>query len=134
MPEPLFFVDRSLGRVRVPALLRERDWALVTLAEHYGVPQDEEVDDVTWLRLAGQRGWPVLMKDERIKYRAVERRALTDHGVRAFCLTSGNLDAQAMAGCFLQHQGRIWSEAMRAGAAALFAVSRQGVREIELDD
>lgn len=38
---PLFFVDRSLGRVRVPALLRQADWSLVTLSEHYGVPQDE---------------------------------------------------------------------------------------------
>ena len=53
MPGPLFFVDRSLGRVRVPALLRESGWALVTLSEHYGVPQDEAVDDVAWLRLAG---------------------------------------------------------------------------------
>lgn len=95
MPGALFFVDRSLGRVRVPALLRENGWALVTLAEHYGVPQDQAVDDVAWLRLAGERGWPVLMKDERIKYRTAERRALIVHGVRAFCLTSGNLDAQA---------------------------------------
>jgi hypothetical protein len=65
VPGPLFFVDRSLGRVRVPALLRESGWALVTLSEYYGVPQDEAVDDVAWLRLAGQQGWPVLMKDER---------------------------------------------------------------------
>jgi hypothetical protein len=41
VPGPLFFVDRSLGRVRVPALLRESGWALVTLSEYYGVPQDE---------------------------------------------------------------------------------------------
>jgi hypothetical protein len=95
VPGPLFFVDRSLGRVRVPALLRESGWALVTLSEHYGVPQDEAVDDVAWLRLAGERGWPVLMKDERIKYRTAERRALIDHGVRAFCVTSGNLNARA---------------------------------------
>lgn len=91
MPGPLFFVDRSLGRVRVPALLRESGWALITLSEHYGVPHDEAVDDVAWLLLAGERGWPVLMKDERIKYPTAERRALIDHGVRAFCLTSGNL-------------------------------------------
>lgn len=101
MPGPRFFVDRSLGRIRVPAFLRESGWALVTLSEHYGVPQDEDVDDVAWLRLAGEQGWPVLMKDERIKYRAAERRALIVHDVRAFCLTSGNLDAQAMADCSL---------------------------------
>lgn len=66
MPGPLFFVDRSLGRVRVPMVLRESGWSLVTLSEHYGVPHDEAVADVEWLRLVGRQGWPVLMKDERI--------------------------------------------------------------------
>lgn len=133
MPGPQFFLDRSLGRLRVPALLRENGWDLVTLAEHYGVPQDEAVDDVAWLRLAGERGWPVLMKDERIKYRTAERRALTHHGVTAFCLTAGNLSAQAMADCFVRDQKRIWAEAVRPGPA-LFAVSRSGIREVGLDD
>jgi PIN domain-containing protein len=133
VPGPQFFVDRSLGRVRVPMLLRDSGWSLVTLAEHYGVPHDEAVEDVVWLRLAGEQGWPVLMKDERIRYRTAERRALMVHGVRAFCLTSGNLDAQSMADCFLRHQHRIWTEAARTGPA-LFAVSRRDVQEVVLDD
>jgi hypothetical protein len=131
VPGPLFFVDRSLGRVRVPALLRESGWTLLTLAEHYGIPHDETVDDVEWLQLAGQRGWPVLMKDERIKYRTAERQALLNHGVRAFCLTSGNLTAQTMADCFLRHQDLIWSEASGDGPA-LFAVSRAEIRPVKL--
>lgn len=77
---------------------------LITLAEHYGIPADESVLDVDWLRLAGQNQWPVLMKDERIKYRTPERRALLDHDVRAFCLTSGNLPAEEMAECFNRHR------------------------------
>lgn len=89
--------------------------------------------DVEWLQLAGRQGWRVLMKDERIKYRTAERQALIAHGVRAFCLTSGNLTAQAMADCFVRHQVRIWSESTGDGPA-LFAVSRAGVREIDLSD
>lgn len=46
-PQPKFFLDRSLGRVAVPALLRAAGWNLVTLAEHYGVPNDEQVADTT---------------------------------------------------------------------------------------
>lgn len=34
-----FFVDRSLGRIAAPKLLREAGRALITLAEHYGVPR-----------------------------------------------------------------------------------------------
>ena len=35
-PAPHFFVDRSLGRLRVPGALRAAGWSVTTLAEHYG--------------------------------------------------------------------------------------------------
>lgn len=97
------------------------------------MPQDEAVDDVTWLRLAGERGWPVLMKDERIKYRTAERQTLIARGVRVFCLTSGNLTSRAMADCFIRHHDAIWSQATGAGAA-LFAVSKVSLRRVDLDE
>ncbi len=62
---PDLFWDRSLGRRQVPALLRDAGVRLHTLAEMYGVPADEAVADTEWLELVGQRGWPVLVKDER---------------------------------------------------------------------
>ena len=40
---PDLFLDRSLGRIKVPTLLRAQGLRLVTLAERYGVPQDENV-------------------------------------------------------------------------------------------
>jgi hypothetical protein len=46
---PFVFVDRSLGRIEVPRLLRAGGIDLITLAEHYGRPQDEEIDDPTWI-------------------------------------------------------------------------------------
>jgi hypothetical protein len=46
---PTAFVDRSLGRVQVPQLLRAAGVELVTLAEHYDVRADEQVTDVTWI-------------------------------------------------------------------------------------
>jgi len=62
---PTLFIDRSLGRIQVPRLLREAGLELVTLAEHYGIPQDEDVADVTWLTEVAARGWVALGKDER---------------------------------------------------------------------
>ncbi len=50
---PDLLLDRSLGRIRVPQLLRSAGLRLVTLAEHYGVPAAEAVSDETWLELAG---------------------------------------------------------------------------------
>lgn len=133
MASPHFFVDRNLGRRQVPELLRAEGWDLVTLAEHYGIPADESVADVDWLQVAGGRGWPVLMKDERIRYRPAERAALLTHGVRAFCLTSGNLTGREMAELFIRHRADVWGHA--AGpTAALFSISRTALRQVDLRD
>jgi len=128
---PDLFLDRSLGRVHVPATLRAAGLRLHTLADVYGSPADETVADVDWLALAGHRGWPVLMKDTRIRYRSAEREALTAHGVRAFCLTNGNLRAAEMAQHFLEALPAIEREC-RAPGPFLFAVSRSGLRRIHL--
>lgn len=126
-----FFLDRSLGRVQLPQLLRDDGWELHTLAEVFGVPKDETVSDVEWLTLAGANGWPVLMKDQRIRYRSAEVGALIDSSVRAFVLTSRNLTAREMARAFITHKSRIHAEALKPGSA-LFAVTTSSIREIDL--
>ena len=131
MSGPLFFVDRSLGRVRLPRLLRADGWSLVTMAEHYGEETGQGVNDTDWLQLAGENGWPVLAKDERIRYRPAERTAIIAHGVRAFYLTSGNLTAEHMAAAFVVNRSAIWDSAVETGPG-LFAVTRTSVRQIDL--
>jgi hypothetical protein len=55
---PDLFLDRSLGRIQVPALLRAAGLRLRTLAEVYGVPADEDISDVEWLTRAGNQQCP----------------------------------------------------------------------------
>jgi hypothetical protein len=98
---PKFFLDRSLGRVAVPALLRAAGWDLVTLAEHYGVPEDERVADPEWIREAAVRGWPILMKDKRIRYRRPEIDTVIQYQAQCFVITKGDLPSGEMAGRFL---------------------------------
>lgn len=128
---PDLFLDRSLGRRQVPALLRAAGLRLHTLAEVYGVPADEAVADTEWLELAGQRAWPVLMKDERIRYRPSERAAVVAHRVQAFCLTSGNLRAAAMAEQYLAVMDDL-AHACASPGPFLFAVSARGLRRLDL--
>ncbi len=101
---PDLFLDRSLGRIKVPQLLRDAGLRLVTLAEHYGIPADESVVDEEWLELAGTAGWAVFMKDTRIRYNPAERSAVLRHTVRCFCLTSQSLSSAEMAGRFLDSE------------------------------
>jgi PIN like domain len=100
---PDLFLDRSLGRIKVPLLLRAAGLRLTTLAEHYGIPADESVADDNWLRLAGSRDWVVFMKDTRVRYNRPERQAVKAHGVRCFCLANQNLTGDEMAGRFLNN-------------------------------
>ncbi len=43
--------------------------------------------DQQWLPIVGQLGWPVIMRDKRIRRRIREKAALVDAGVQAFVLT-----------------------------------------------
>ena len=100
---PDLFIDRSLGRIQVPKILRGAGLRLVTLAEHYGMPQDEKVLDITWLADVGALGWVVFMKDERIRHNPSEKAAIMAYKIRCFCLTRQDLRAAEMANCFLHN-------------------------------
>lgn len=128
---PELFIDRSLGRRQVPDLLRAAGVQLRTLAEVYGIPADENVEDVTWLGRAGAEQWPVLMKDERIRYRTIERAAPVAFRVQAFCLTNGNLRAAEMADVYLQALPAI-AFACRTPGPFLYVISRRGLRLVEV--
>lgn len=65
--------------------------------DHY--PQD--TPDEVWLWGVGDNGWVVLTKDDQIRYRPLERRALMAAGVRAFVLAARNLNALEMGRVFV---------------------------------
>lgn len=126
---PDLFVDRSLGRVTVPRLLREHGLRLTTLAERYGVPADEKITDVEWLGDAGRNGEAVLMKDEMIAHRPAERVAVVEHSVRCFCLARKDLSGPAMANEILQNLPAI-TDACGEDASGVWIIRRQGLRRL----
>jgi hypothetical protein len=115
-PQPLkFFLDRSLGRKAVPEALRADSWQLVTLAEHYGVPADEQVADAVWIEEAAKRGWPILMKDKRIRHRSAEIGAVVEHCARCFVITRGDLPSSEMINRFIGNKASIFAAAVEPG-------------------
>jgi len=128
---PDLFLDRSLGRIQVPLLLRAQGLRLITLAEHYGVPQDEKIDDPTWLADVGQRKWAVLMKDERIRYNAPELNAVKQYGLRCFCLNRQDLRAREMAGRFLRNL-QAMADACRTPGPFIYAVHEDRLQLLQL--
>jgi len=104
---------------------------LVTLAEYYTVPADQEVRDVTWLQLAGERGWAVLMKDRAIRSNVAEREAVRAHAVRCFCIPRQNLTAQAMADRFLHNLSAMEAACVDRGPF-IYAVDERRLRPLPL--
>ena len=128
---PDLFLDRSLGRIKMPRLLRDAGLRLTTLAEHYGIPADEAVADTTWLELAGTAGWVVFMKDARIRSRRLEREAVQRFSVRCFCITRQGLTAEAMAARYLDHLPAI-TQACGAPGPCFYAVHENRIERIDL--
>lgn len=130
---PDLFLDRSLGRIRVPRLLRAAGLRLVTLSEHYGIPADEGVADDEWLELAGRRGWVVFMKDTRIRYNRAEREAVKAHRVRCFCLANQSLAGDEMAARFLGNLAAI-ERACEDPGPFIYAVHQTRIEKLPIGD
>lgn len=112
---PRFFIDRSLGRIAVPTALRGDGWDVVTLAEHYGMPKDEEVADTEWIAEAASRGWAVLMKDKRIRHRSAEIQAVAQFKAKCFVITRGDLASADMARRLIANKPAIFRAAELPG-------------------
>lgn len=103
-PEPLvFFIDYSLGNKKVADALRQASVTVEVHVDHFR----PDAKDEAWLSVAGKRGWIVLTKDDRIRYRTIERAALMRARVAMFVLASGNLRGEEMAQAFIAALPRI---------------------------
>jgi hypothetical protein len=101
--QPVFFVDRSLGRIDVPGALRAAGCNCRVHDEHF----DQHTEDEVWLSEVAARNWVVLTKDERIRYRPLELKALESAGLRAFIMICGNMRGTETAAILLKAMPRI---------------------------
>ena len=126
---PEFFIDRSLGRHAVPSALRTAGAIVHAMAEVYGEQVGQGLADEDWLSDVGERGWVVLLKDTKIRYRPAELGAITTHGIRAFCLTNANLRAADQAERLVANLPQITRVAEESGPY-IYGVYADGVRRL----
>lgn len=86
-----------------------------------------DAEDEQWLSEAGKRGWIVLTKDDRIRYRAAERAALVKAQVAMFTLASGNLTGEEMAQAFVKALPRIRRFVAKHRPPFIARVTRSGL-------
>lgn len=103
-PEPLvFFIDRSLGRKKVPEALRAAGVEIRVHDELF--PQGTQ--DVDWLKEAGANGWVVITRDARIRYNQLEKQAVIAARLRFFSITSSSLTGEEAAALILSALDRV---------------------------
>jgi hypothetical protein len=124
-----FLIDRSLGRHAVPNALRAAGAVVRTMAEVYGEHVGQGLAHEEWLSDVGERGWVVLLKDTKIRYRPAELGAITTHGIRAFCLTNANLRAADQAERLLANLPQITRPAEDPGPY-IYGAYADGVRRL----
>ena len=127
---PRFFVDRSLGGVVVPGLLRDAGFTIETMRERYGEHRAQRVADAEWLADVGAAGLVVLMKDKRIRLRPAERDAVVRYGIRCFCSARGNLTGVELAAAFVAARERIVRACAEPGPFVYQVAVDGGVRRV----
>jgi len=130
-PESIvFFIDRSLGKKVIAQALRQAGESVEIHEDHF----PPEAKDKDWLTSVGRRGWVVLTKDDRIRYRATEWAALKKAGVKTFVLTSGQLQGKEMAEAFIKALPKMKRLTIRRQGFVIAKVTRSGtVSVLELD-
>ena len=83
--------------------------------------------DPEWLAAAGKNDWIVVTRDERIRYRTVEKQALRRAKVRAFVLAAhGDLRAESLADILLRALPKIREIAAREKPPFIAKIWRDG--------
>lgn len=84
----MIFIDLSVNEPIAEAIkvIRNDVAYLYDIYRPPGSRQTIRVPDSEWLARAGQEGWLVITRDNKIRYRPGERRAIIENNVGAFVL------------------------------------------------
>jgi hypothetical protein len=124
---PEFFIDRSLGRHLLPDALRASGFVVHTMWDIYGPGAEQRIADVQWIAEGAAKGWILLSKDEKMRYRTIERTAIEETNARVFLLTNQQLPGQEQVGWFLNNMQRVVRLSRKLGPR-IYGVYQSDVR------
>jgi hypothetical protein len=118
-----FFLDRGLGSLIVPRVLRQAGWMLETMDERYGVERSQEIQDTQWIEEATLAGDVLLCKDLAIAGNGLEAQVVYMTSARVFALSNASLAGPVMAQWYLDNEAKIIAVALKAAGPYVMAVN-----------
>ncbi len=112
----------------MPEALRSVGFVVRTLDDVFG---RRPVEDVEWIEFADERSLAVACKDDRIRRRPLDKRALYYSSLQVLCLTNGHLTRDRQAACFRDNVAAIEQHLRRPGPWVL-GVHEAGVSLLRL--
>jgi len=116
------FVDRSIGRRKVPGALRALGATVIAHDEIF----PDDTSDEAWLSEAGRKGWIVITRDDRIRYRPNEKEMMIESGALVFVLTGGNLTGSRCAEILEAALQEILTIARTQARPAIYRITSEG--------
>ena len=120
--QPVLFIDRCAWSGKLGAAL---DAAGIPYVPHNQLFHHDTPDEV-WLTAVKDNGWLILTRDQRIRYRINEHRALVDAKLMMFVLSQGGLTAEETGRIVCRAYPEIVRQSTLVLPPALFSVTRAG--------
>jgi predicted nuclease of predicted toxin-antitoxin system len=123
-PDPfVVFLDRSLGKQVIATALRTAGFQVEVHDDRFRV----DAQDQEWLTEVGRKGWIVLTKDKKIKYRMVELAAVVAAEAKVFTLSAGSVQGSEMADIFVRAMPKIKAYVETNTPPYIVRISKAGV-------
>jgi hypothetical protein len=120
--QPIFFVDRGLGRHQVPDALRNAGETVVCHDDLYA----QHTADTEWLRSEAAKGSLILTKDPSIGRNPLEKAVVKRTGAMVFALNAANMKGADNAEAFVKARHRIKQFARKHKGPFIAKVDRGG--------
>ena len=116
------FIDRCAWSGALARSLREAGIAFVAHHERFA----HDTPDDVWLAAAADRGWLVVTRDQRIRYRANELAAMQRARLHVFVFTQGGLTGAETGSILVRCHAALLRFAAETPPPAFFSLTRSG--------
>lgn len=123
----VFFTDRDLGR-ELPGAVLAAGMVVESHADHFA----HDTPDSDWIPIVSQRGWVILTRDRRMRYKPAEREAILRSGARVLILV-GKVTHRELAINCVRSRARIESFIARNTAPFIARIYRPSPAEVKRD-